>query len=70
MKKVKGNSQKFDSVKEPTMQPISEASTSKKISFFSAMMVVVGSSVGAGIFLRSASVLGHAQGSLPLAILS
>ena len=70
MKKVKGKSQKFDSVKEPTMQPISEASTSKKISFFSAMMVVVGSSVGAGIFLRSASVLEHAQGSLPLAILS
>ena len=52
------------------MQPISEASTSKKISFFSPMMFVGGSSVGAGICLRSATVLGHAQVSLPLAILS
>ena len=34
------------------------------------MMVAVGSSVGVGIFLRSACVLGHAQGSLPLAISS
>ncbi|MGL4616691.1 MAG: APC family permease [Mycoplasmoidaceae bacterium] len=61
---------KLDSISEPQIQSISEVSTSKKISFFSAMLVVVGSSVGAGIFLRSASVLNHAQGSLPLAILS
>ncbi|MGL5640606.1 MAG: APC family permease [Mycoplasmoidaceae bacterium] len=70
MKKAKNKSNKLDSSSEPKVQPISEASTSKKISFFSAMLVVVGSSVGAGIFLRSASVLDHAQGSLPLAILS
>ncbi|MGL5591139.1 MAG: APC family permease [Mycoplasmoidaceae bacterium] len=70
MKKAKNKSNKLDSSSEPKVQSISEASTSKKISFFSAMLVVVGSSVGAGIFLRSASVLGHAQGSLPLAILS
>ncbi|MGL5246507.1 MAG: APC family permease [Mycoplasmoidaceae bacterium] len=70
MKKAKNKSNKLDISSEPKVQPISEASTSKKISFFSAMLVVVGSSVGAGIFLRSASVLDHAQGSLPLAILS
>ena len=44
--KSKRQLSKFDSVKEPTMEPISEASTSKKISSFSAMMVGVGSSVG------------------------
>jgi hypothetical protein len=49
-------------------QGISAAPLKKKISFFSAMLVVVGSSVGAGIFLKSKSVLDGSHGSLVLAI--
>ena len=47
---------------------IADAPLKKKISFFSAMLVVVGSSVGAGIFLKSESVLSGSHGSLVLAI--
>lgn len=49
-------------------ESISEAPLKKKISFFSAMLVVVGSSVGAGIFLKSKSVLEGSHGSIILAI--
>lgn len=49
-------------------QSIANAPLKKKISFFSAMLVVVGSSVGAGIFLKSKSVLEGSHGSLVLAI--
>lgn len=47
---------------------ISQASKSKKISFFSAILVVMGSSIGAGIFFKSKSVLDNSQNSLILAI--
>ncbi len=47
---------------------IANAPLKKKISFFSAMFVVIGSSVGAGIFLKSKSVLDGSHGSLVLAI--
>lgn len=49
-------------------QGISQASTQKKISFFSAILVVMGSSIGAGIFFKSKGVLDHSQNSLVLAI--
>ncbi|UUM19484.1 APC family permease [Mycoplasma sp. 1018B] len=49
---------------------ISEMSSSKKISFFSAMFIVIGGSIGAGIFFKSESVLKGSQGSLALAIFS
>lgn len=49
-------------------ESIANAPLKKKISFFSAMLVVVGSSVGAGIFLKSKSVLEGSHGSLVLAI--
>lgn len=49
---------------------ISDLSKSKKISFFSAMMIVVGSSIGAGIFFKSKSVLEYSQGSLIIAIIA
>ncbi|MGL4252180.1 MAG: amino acid permease, partial [Metamycoplasmataceae bacterium] len=45
-----------------------DAPMKKKISFFSAMLVVVGSSIGAGIFLKSKAVLDGSHGSLVLAI--
>lgn len=47
---------------------ISQASKNKKISFFSAILVVMGSSIGAGIFFKSKSVLDNSQNSLILAI--
>lgn len=40
----------------------------KKISFFSAILVVMGSSIGAGIFFKSKYVLENSQSSLVLAI--
>ncbi|WP_255565868.1 APC family permease [Mycoplasma sp. E35C] len=44
------------------------APMSKKIGFFSAMLVVIGSSVGAGIFIKAGSVLGSSQNSIIFAI--
>ena len=39
--------------KKEKKEGISQASKSKKISFFSAILVVMGSSIGAGIFFKS-----------------
>ena len=36
----------------------------KKISFFSAIMLVIGSSIGAGIFLKNGEILRNVQGSI------
>ncbi len=47
---------------------LAQASTQRKISFFAAILVVMGSSIGAGIFFKSKSVLDNSQGSLILAI--
>lgn len=49
---------------------IATQSTSKKISFFAAMLIVMGSSIGAGIFLKAGGVLDSVQGSLVLAIIT
>lgn len=49
---------------------IATQSTSKKISFFSAMLIVMGSSIGAGIFFKARGVLESSQGSLVFAILA
>ncbi|WP_029513761.1 APC family permease [Mycoplasmopsis primatum] len=40
----------------------------KKISFISAMLIVIGGSIGAGIFFKSGSVLNNAHSSLVIAI--
>ncbi|WP_036456939.1 APC family permease [Mycoplasmopsis lipofaciens] len=47
---------------------LSEQPTKKKISFFAAMLIVMGGSIGAGIFFKSSSVLGNSHSSLVLAI--
>lgn len=39
-----------------------------KISFIAAMLIVIGSSIGAGIFFKSSTVLENSQASLVLAI--
>ncbi|MGL4647716.1 MAG: APC family permease [Mycoplasmoidaceae bacterium] len=70
MKKSSNKTAELNSLAQGQVTSVADLPKQKKISFFSAMMVVVGSSIGAGIFLRSQSVLDNAQGSLPLAILS
>ncbi|MEG2974093.1 MAG: APC family permease [Malacoplasma sp.] len=47
---------------------LAAAPTSKKIGFFSAMLIVMGSSIGAGIFFKSKAVIDGAHGNLILAI--
>ncbi len=42
----------------------------KKITFFSAVLLVIGSSIGAGIFLKNGEVLGNVQQSTILALIS
>lgn len=54
--------------KKEAQEGLANAPTKKKIGFFSAMMVVVGSSVGAGIFFKAGSVLGDSQGSIVFAM--
>ncbi|MBU4691533.1 APC family permease [Mycoplasma sp. ES3225-GEN-MYC] len=49
-------------------QTNTKISTKKKISFFGSMMIVMGSSIGAGIFFKSEEVLQNSRGSLILAI--
>ncbi|MBR2857761.1 hypothetical protein IKE96_00890 [bacterium] len=47
---------------------LANAPLKKKIGFFSAMMIVVGSCIGAGIFFKAGKVLEYSQNSLILAI--
>ena len=54
--------------KNSKVDGLANAPLKKKIGFFSAMMVVVGSSVGAGIFFKAGNVLGNSQNSIIFAI--
>ncbi|WP_347277082.1 amino acid permease [Mycoplasma phocimorsus] len=49
---------------------IKSKTTKEKISFFSAMMIVFGGAIGAGIFFKAKSVINYSHGSLILAIFS
>ena len=49
---------------------IASQSTSKKIGFFSAMLIAMGSSIGAGIFFKAKGVLESSQGSFVFAIMA
>ncbi|WP_052663555.1 APC family permease [[Mycoplasma] testudinis] len=60
----------FNESVKPRLAGINAAPTSKKISFFAAMLIVMGSSIGAGIFFKSQTVLDLSQSSLILAIFS
>jgi amino acid transporter len=48
---------------------IKDSSSKKKIGFFSVILLVVGSCIGAGIFFKNKSILADAQGSIVLAII-
>ncbi|VEU79023.1 Uncharacterised protein [Metamycoplasma arthritidis] len=49
-------------------QMVVTSDNKKKISFFSAILIVIGGSIGAGIFLRSKSVLSNSAGNIVWAI--
>ncbi|MGX9372588.1 APC family permease [Mycoplasma sp. 3398] len=49
-------------------QMVVTSDTKKKISFFAAIMVVLGGSIGVGIFLRSKAVLEHSAGNIALSL--
>lgn len=55
---------------KPKNTTINDLPTKKKISFFSAMFIVMGSCIGAGIFFKAEGVLKASHGSLVLAIVS
>jgi amino acid transporter len=67
---------KVDAHSKTTISPlekfrsIANQSTKKKIGFFSSIMLVIGSSVGAGIFIKNWNILNNTQGALFYAILS
>ena len=54
--------------KKESADGLANAPLKKKIGFFSAMMIVVGSCIGAGIFFKAGTVLKDSQNSLILAI--
>lgn len=54
--------------KQDSQEGLANAPLKKKIGFFSAMMVVVGSSVGAGIFFKAGSVMSNSQNSIVFAM--
>lgn len=64
---MKKNLQKSAAQEEKS---IASQPTSKKIGFFSAMLIAMGSSIGAGIFFKAQAVLNYSHGSFIFAILS
>jgi amino acid transporter len=49
---------------------IKDQPTKKKIGFFSAILLVIGSSIGAGIFFKNGEILRNVQGSIILSLVS
>ncbi|SYV90394.1 Uncharacterised protein, partial [Metamycoplasma alkalescens] len=49
-------------------QMVVTSNPKKKIGFFAAILVVIGSTIGVGIFLRAKSVLENSAGNIALAI--
>lgn len=54
--------------KQDMERSLANAPLSKKIGFFSAMLVVIGSCIGSGIFFKAGSVLYNSQGSIIFAM--
>ena len=54
--------------KQEVEQSLANAPLKKKIGFFSAMLVVIGSCIGSGIFFKAGSVLTNSQGSIVFAM--
>jgi hypothetical protein len=58
-----------ESIGKASPSPIEVIPTKKKIGFVSAIALVVGSSIGAGIFIKNHEILNNVHGSILLAIL-
>jgi hypothetical protein len=58
------------STESQTNTTIANMSKKKKIGFLSAMMFVIGSSIGAGIFLKNDEVMTNTHNSIVYAILA
>ena len=56
-------------MEEEQKQVQSNMDSKKKISFISALLIVIGGSIGAGIFFKASAVTENSQGSMLLAIL-
>lgn len=54
--------------KQDMERSLANAPLSKKIGFFSAMLVVIGSCIGSGIFFKAGNVLSNSQGSIIFAM--
>lgn len=68
MKTTKQTKSTKTNMMNKTDSNFANASTKKKIGFFSAMLVVVGSCIGSGIFFKAKSVLVGSQNSIILAM--
>jgi amino acid transporter len=53
---------------EASPSPIEIIPTKKKIGFVSAISLVIGSSIGAGIFIKNHEILNNVHGSILLAV--
>ena len=51
-------------------QKVVTTSTSKRIGYFAALLIVMGSSIGSGIFFKSGGVMSNVENSIVLALLS
>ncbi len=58
----------FQKQKRDAQTGLANAPLKKKIGFFSAMMIVIGAVMGAGIFFKSNTVLSYSQGSIIMSI--
>lgn len=58
----------FQKQKREAQTGLANAPIKKKIGFFSAMMIVIGAVMGAGIFFKSNTVLSYSQGSIIMSI--
>ncbi len=58
----------FQKQKREAQTGLANAPLKKKIGFFSAMMIVIGAVMGAGIFFKSNTVLSYSQGSIIMSI--
>jgi hypothetical protein len=57
------------SLKKASPSPINVIPAKKKIGFVSAISLVIGSSIGAGIFIKNHEILNNVHGSILLAVL-
>jgi hypothetical protein len=60
----------MSNTKNRTLLSIKHAPTKKKIGFFSAILLVISSSIGAGIFIKNREIMANVQGAIVYAIIS